>query len=237
MSAQIVKKISSPYLLFAANAEPTVFTIGKAATHNAEMIVNGNLTVLGQQTTISTTDTSIFDNVITLNAGLAQTASPVGLMAGIEVNRGAGNASEVDGFAGNVALRWNESIHKWELSNDGTTFSRIATIAAGKVYLSEVIEDLTPQLGGNLDTNSNSITSTYGTNVIIAPANNLQVNSPIQLSMLSEINTNPTAIANASLLYAGPVDGGGTGVYVTHSTETNQELITKKKAILYSLIF
>lgn len=31
--------------------------------------------------------------------------------------------------------------------------------------------------------------------------------------------------------------GGGTGVYVTNSSATNEELITKRKAMVYSLIF
>jgi len=235
MSAQIVKKISSPYLLFAGNNEPTIFTVGKAATHNAEMIVNGNLTVLGSQTTINTTDTSIWDNIITLNAGLSASSQPVGLMAGLEVNRGAGDAALPSGFSGNATLRWNESIHSWELTNDGgTSFNQIATIAAGQFYISDVVEDLTPQLGGNLDVNGQTITSTYGNNVVIDAAKNLQVTGPIQLD---EITVLPTTVVDSGLIYAGPVDGGGTGLYVTHSTEVNQELISKKKAILYSLIF
>ena len=235
MSAQIVKKVSAPYLLFAANAEPTIFTVGTAATHNAEMTVNGNLTVLGTHTTISTTDTSIYDNVITLNAGLKPTDPPVGLMAGIEVNRGAGDPTSPDGFTGNATLRWNESIHRWEITNDGgLTFSRIATIAAGKTYISDIVEDLTPQLGGNLDTNGSTITSVYPSNVVVDPAVNLQVTKPIQLI---EQTVTPPVVAGEGLIYAGPVDGGGTGLYVTHSTEVNQELISKKKAILYSLIF
>jgi len=235
MSAQIVKKISSPYLLTSANASPTLFTIGKAASHNAEVTINGNLTVLGSQTTISTVNTDIVDNVITLNAGLKLTDPPVGLMAGIEINRGAGDAGSPNGFAGNATLRWNESIHSWELTNDGgLSFSAISTIAAGKKYISDIVEDLTPQLGGNLDTNGSTITSVGLADVIISPAKNLQVTSPIQLV---ELATQPPTEVGARLIYGGPVDGGGTGVYVTHNTDQNQELISKKKAILYSLIF
>ena len=235
MSAQIVKKLSSPYLIVATKSNPTVLTVGKADSNNAELIVNGDLTVLGKQTTISTTDTNIFDNTVTLNSGLLPTASPIGLMSGFVVNRGAGDENSVGGFSGNAELRWNESIHHWELTNDGgTSFNRIATIGAGKVYISDIVEDLTPQLGGNLDTNGSTITSTYGNNVIIDPANTLQVNRPLQLAAVPPLTA---TVDNFSILAGGAIDGGGTGVYVTNSNQINQELISKKKAILYSLIF
>lgn len=234
MANQIVKKISAPYLLVATNGEPTQFTVGKESTMNAVLTINGNLNVLGTQTSISTIDTEIQDNIITLNAGLPPTSSPVGLLSGLSINRGNGDVGNPGGFAGTAQLVWNETAKKWQLTNDGTTFQNIATAGASGNYISDVVEDLTPQLGGDLDINGFSITS-IANNIIIAPSAHAQIDAPLQLK---EITTPaPSAIPGYGIVYASDVMGGGTGLYSTHATETDEELISKKKAILYSLIF
>ena len=234
MAKQIVKKISDPYLLVAKNQESTQFTVGKETTMNAVVTINGNLTVMGTQTSISTVNTEIKDNIIILNAGLAANAAPTGLMSGLEVNRGAGDVGSPGGFAGNAKLLWSDVEHRWQLTNDGTTYQNIATAGASGNYISDVVEDLSPQLGGNLDVNGQTITS-VANNVVIAPFANAQIDAPIQLKEVSFIP--PTSIPGYGLIYAGPIKGGGTGLYISHSAVMNQELISKKKAILYSLIF
>ena len=130
MAKQIVKKISDPYLLVAKNQESTQFTVGKETTMNAVVTINGNLTVMGTQTSISTVNTEIKDNIIILNAGLAANAAPTGLMSGLEVNRGAGDVGSPGGFAGNAKLLWSDVEHRWQLTNDGTTYQNIATAGA-----------------------------------------------------------------------------------------------------------
>jgi len=234
MAKQIVKKISDPYLLYASNQASTQFTVGKASTMNAVVTINGNLNVIGTQTTISTVNTEIQDNIITLNAGLAANAAPTGLMAGLEVNRGAGDVGSPGGFAGNAKLLWSDVDHRWQLTNDGVTFLNIATAGSSGNYISDVVEDLTPQLGGNLDINGHTITSVAG-NIVIAPFAYAQIDAPIQIKEVSFVPT--TSVPGFGLLYAGPVQGGGTGLYISHGPVMDQELISKKKAILYSLIF
>jgi hypothetical protein len=184
--------------------------------------INGNLIVHGSQSSIESTNTAIFDNIITLNAGLSATDVPV-LNAGVEVDRG---------IEANVAIRWNEAMDKWELSNDGTHYAIISTQASGNNYLTQLIEDLNPTLGANLQTAGLSITNT--TNVIIAPGVNTQVDSPVQLK---EVTTPPDAVFGYGLLFAGVPAAGKAGVYVTNSAVTNQELITRAQSIIYSLIF
>ena len=82
---------------------------------NGNMVIDGNLTVSGTATAINTTQTTINDNIIILNNDVTGTPSE---NAGIEVERGS---------ATNVALRWNESTDRWQITNDGSSYANIAT--------------------------------------------------------------------------------------------------------------
>jgi hypothetical protein len=86
-------------------------------TANGNMVVDGNLTVSGTATAINTTQTTINDNIITLNNDVTGTPSQ---NAGIEVERG---------DATNVALRWNETSDKWQITTDGSSYGDIVTSA------------------------------------------------------------------------------------------------------------
>ena len=79
--------------------------------------ITGNLTVNGTATAIHTTNTTINDNILILNNDVTGTPSE---NAGIEVERGTST---------NVALRWNESTDKWQITNDGSSYNDIATSA------------------------------------------------------------------------------------------------------------
>lgn len=225
--ARIVKKLSegTEYLLVAANAAPTTFTVGETATTNAMVTINGNLTVLGTQTIIHSDNTFITDSNITLNSGETGAGVSSG-WSGIEVDRGSLPQTKVI---------WNEFIDRWQLSNDGTTYANIATIS-GAGYLSDIVEDLTPQLGGNLDVNGYTITSVLGTNVVIAPdgpTGHLQLDSVLELKEVPP----PVGKPGYALLFANSaISGGSTGVYITHDTQVTQELITKKRALAFSII-
>jgi hypothetical protein len=81
------------------------------------MTVNGNLVITGNTTNVDSTNTSVADNLITLNKGEAGAGVSLGF-AGIEIDRGA---------SANVQLRWNESYDKWQITSDGSTFGNIAT--------------------------------------------------------------------------------------------------------------
>jgi hypothetical protein len=87
-------------------------------TSKGHMVVEGNLTVSGTATAINTTQTTINDNIITLNNDVTGTPSE---NAGIEVERG---------DAANVALRWNESTDKWQVTTDGSSYADIVTSGA-----------------------------------------------------------------------------------------------------------
>ena len=80
-----------------------------------DVTVSGNLTVSGTTTSINTETLTVNDNIVVLNNNV--TSSPTE-NAGIEIERGSST---------NVALRWNETSDKWELTTDGSTYANIAT--------------------------------------------------------------------------------------------------------------
>ncbi len=85
-------------------------------TVSGNLIVSGNLTVSGTTTTVNTETINLADNIITLNSNETGTPSENG---GIEIERGTST---------NVALRWNETSDKWQLTEDGSAYEEIQTI-------------------------------------------------------------------------------------------------------------
>lgn len=77
------------------------------------VIIDGNLVVSGT----SQTDLNVKDNIITVNFGETGPGVTVG-SAGLNVDRGS---------LANVAILWNETLGKWTLTEDGSTYEAIQT--------------------------------------------------------------------------------------------------------------
>jgi hypothetical protein len=88
-------------------------------TVSGDVTVSGNLTVIGSSVYANTETVLIKDNIITLNAAISQSGSPIS-NAGIEIDRGA---------AANAYLIWDETGDRWVYSSDGTTYYGIADAA------------------------------------------------------------------------------------------------------------
>jgi hypothetical protein len=210
----IIKNVSGPYTINTINHDDPIIL------DSFVVIINGNLRVIGDTTTITSTDTAVYDNIITLNAGV--TGTPI-LNAGINVNRGT---------SPNVALRWNESYSKWQITNDGTTYGNITSYTGG-VNMQRLSDDPTPVLGGNLFVGSNAIVSTGS--IYLDPAVGVTLDGNLTLKKFQGA---VPVVSNYNTIYAGNVAAGGSGVYVTTDEGVvDQELITKKRAIVYSIIF
>jgi hypothetical protein len=168
---------------------------------------------------------TVADNIIALNQG--ETGAGVSLgIAGLQIERGQ---------LSTVGLYWNESLLAWQINNADGISSNIAYFPSGTTsYITKVEEDLDPHLGANLVSNGFSITSLPSTNLILAPSNSVQIDTPVVFS--SNISP-PSVTTDYATLYGGPVNDGETGLYVTNEKSNNQELVTKRKAIIYSLIF
>jgi hypothetical protein len=106
----------------------------------------GNLVVTGNSTSVTSTNTSVTDSIITLNKGESGSGVTT-VYAGIEIDRGS---------AANVQLRWNEAYDRWQITSDGTTFANIAT-SAGATTLANIYADSAPAISANLDLRGHTI--------------------------------------------------------------------------------
>ena len=169
-----------------------------------DVFLTGNLHVLGVYDTTNVTNTNVEDKDITLNVGEAGW--------GVGGNAAPGQSSIIvdRGLQANVAIRWNEIYDNWELTTNGSGYSNIATSSTSG--LTAVVDDTSPELGGNLVTNGFFIQ--FNTPTIIPVGN----------------------IAGISALYAANVGSAGSGLFVVNSETASDELVTKSKAIVFSII-
>jgi len=206
------KRVQGDYTIKSVNLNTDTFSIERFS----QVTISGNLTVTGNTTTVNSTDTNVRANIIVLNDG--ETAPGVSRsFAGVRVNRGT---------LANVEIGYNEDFDRWVLTNNGTTYGNIATFGAAP-FISNVHTDTTPRLGGNLNTYGFTFYSNVGSQNVI-------VDGGLQIT---NRNTDLIAINGNVVVYANTVSGGGSGVYVSNSQGAGQELVTKRKAIVYSLIF
>jgi hypothetical protein len=212
----IIKNASGPYVIRTINSsDPIILESGN-------VIINGNLFARGNSTTISTTNTDVYDNIITLNRGVE--GVPL-LNAGITVVRGT---------SPNVDIRWHESSQNWQITNDGSVFYDLVATTTGNTRL---VDDANPQLGANLNTANFAIRNNDGENVYIDPVTALRLDGNLQLKKVAGFPA-PPIVSNYNIVMASNVGTGGTGLYVTNDEGiSNQELITKSRAVVYSIIF
>jgi len=205
----VTKRINGDYTITTATDSLANVTISTNTLY-----IDGNLQVGGNATMITKTDMSITDNLIVLNKGEAGSGITLGT-AGLEIDRGS---------SANVRLIYNDTYHKWQITNDGSTYANIsASSGSGTI---NIIDDLAPQLGGNLDVLARSIFS----------SNTQQVKFDSNVAVQTQTGT-PTAISGYTIVYSQTPGGGGSGLYTTNLTKTAQELATKSAAIKYSIIF
>lgn len=204
----VVKNLNSNYTI-TNKATPLANII--VATHT--MFVDGNLLVGGNTTQVTKTELSISDNIITLNKGEVGAGVTLG-SAGFEIDRGS---------LANVSILWNESIDRWTLTTDGTTFANISTSTGSGAIA--IVDDLTPALGGNLNVYARSI---YSSNTaVIKFDDNLAV---------STTTVNPAAISNYNIITSKTPELGGSGLYTTNTQNSTREVASTRKAIVYSLV-
>jgi hypothetical protein len=216
-----VKRILGDYEIKSVGPTDRVIVTTDEFQVTGDTLITGNLTVAGNVTTTTSQETVIADPRITLGAG--NTGSEDYL--GIEVVKGPTDTDR-------AGIRWNDLAGQWEMSSDNSTWTAIAN--AGASYL---INDPDPTLGAPLDTNGFAI---------IAPADVTIIPGSAQVTINNRLNiphifSDPTAEVGYTKLYAKATAGGAAGVYVSvidpDSNVIQDELISKSKAIIYSIIF
>lgn len=187
-----------------------------AVEGTGNIILEGNLFVIGTFSNVQSYQTLIYDNFITLNAEAQGVPTE---HAGIEVERG---------IEPKTGIRWNEILDQWEFTNDGTIWWRM---------LRRLKDDPDPHLGGNLYTDCYHIKSEWPCNIIFTPGENeFTANGALEITHVDLAVANVAYVANATVLYGGEPENGNTGLYITDKQARAEELITKRKAVIYSLV-
>ena len=180
------------------------------------MTVNGNLTVTGNVTTIHTTDLKIDDPFITVAANNNGATTSMGMIA----------QKTNTTFAG---LRFNTVTNEWEISpsvaSNGAPISSYVAISTASGTLPGAPNTSVQFNVANTFTGSSSFLFDDG-------------NSKLTLTghMAYGNTATPTAVANAVALYSNVMGSGGTGLYFVNGS-TGDELVSKSKAIVFSIIF
>lgn len=211
--------------------------------------IHSDFRVIGNSTTITTTNSSLKDNIIILNDG--ETGAGVSLgNSGIMIDRGT--------LDNNAYWIYSETTNNWQgaygngnlinlSSGNAVAMTDVITL---EYFLSHPPAAATPNnavqfnkatyLGGNanftfdeanvaLHVGNISIGADTITNIV----SDITVNSPFRMA---EQQVTPTAVSNHTTVYANVPGGGGTGVYFVN-TSNSDELISKKKATVLALIF
>jgi len=172
--------------------------------NGTDIIVNANFVVNGTTTTVNTETVLVADNIIVLNSNASATPTE---NAGIEVERG--NLT-------NVSLRWNESIDKWELTSNGTTFYTITTsedspnvIAGPGIDVSVVGNQVTVS---HEDTSNESSTSNGQSQVV----QNVSIDGFGHVTGLSSVALKYTSLVG---------DGGNTTFNISHGKNEIEVLV------------
>jgi hypothetical protein len=143
--------------------------------------ITGNLTVNGTTTSVNSNEVNIGDNIIKLNSDETGTPSQ---NAGIEIERGT---------ATNVAFRWNETSDVWQFTNDGTTYNNLGT--------ADIVNDTTPQLGGDLDSNGNDVKFADNDKAIFGTGADMEIYHNTTNSIIQTTNTHSFKLMGGSNNY------------------------------------
>ena len=196
------------------------------------VFINGNLVVVGTFTRVETVETFIYDNIITLNADI--TGAPFE-DSGLEIGRGT---------SPNVYFKWNETIDWWEFSashpNRYVTSTRNdPSNDAFMLYkvLRFIRDDPDPHLGGHFYTDSYEIRSQDPYNIIFTPGwNGTNANTGIQINHVNSLVANIPYVQNSTIMFAKEPGNGVSGLYIIDKKQRQEELVTKRRAVVYSLV-
>lgn len=185
------------------------------ADGTGNMTVNGNLTVAGNVTYIDVTDLVIQDPFIVLNAS----NSNVYLS-----NSGVLTHTTYSTYAG---IRYNATSTQWEVSNNTTngTDGSWTTLSTGNASVAGSNTQVQFNDSNNFGASANLIFDKLDSKLLLQGH-----------QVLGNIGSTPIYTGNGVALYNNTLGAGGTGVFVINSS-VNDELVSKTKAIIYSLIF
>lgn len=190
-------------------------------THTVK--VYGNLDVLGNVTYIETTDLKVDDPFITVAANNTGVGSAAAFpQQGLITQTGSAS------FAG---LRFNNDTNTWQISINVSPNGLPNAPYLDIVTTSTALTPGAPEQSVQFNVS----------NVFTGSANFLFDSGNAKLTLtghevFGNIGTAPAAVANAVALYHNAQGTGGTGLYFKSLT-TEDELVSRKQAIVFGLIF
>jgi hypothetical protein len=209
------KRIDGDYNITTINSDDNI----NIRTHT--VVIDGNLNVQGNVTYIDVTELKIADPFITVaanNAGNIATApfQEQGLVAQTSSNTYAG-------------LRFDNATLTWQISSnvtaEGAPISAYETIG-----MAGASEPGAPE--NSVQFNSNS--DFAGSADLLFDAGNARLTLNGHQA-LGNIGSAPSAAANSVVIYHNQVGGGDTGVFARTAT-TQDELVSRSRAIIFGLI-
>lgn len=187
--------------------------------------IYGNLYVQGNTSVVNVANISTADPTITLNSNVT---TPFAGNSGIEVFRGPSYAMP--------AVLWNESQSVWQLTTNvanPSSYSNIQSGGGGTVVYGDAGQLTYYAVSGTTLANTTSNLTWNGANLLTITGN-------VQTTRLRFANTAgiPASVTGNITLSGNTTGGsaGGTGIYFNNNTESD-ELVSKTKAIAYSIIF
>ena len=194
----------------------TVYPPEQKVYIDTDTTVTGNLTVQGNLTYINVTELNITDPFILVNASNTGTYSS---------NSGLLTHKTSSDYAG---IRYNDNSGTWELSvstsSSGTT-GTWTPIVSGGITAAGANTEIQYNDGGVLGANA-AFAFDYATS-------RLTIDGTAALGYTS---VPPTSVANTATMVANIPGSGGTGIYFNNNSNQD-ELISKSKAIVFSIIF
>jgi hypothetical protein len=154
--SRVLRIGSSDYKIAVNDGGTITLDVGNSP---GKVVISGNLEVLGETTTINTTETNVEDKVLTLNFGDNSNSgisnAGVGVISGIEINRGPNPAFPA------ARLVFNESI-TWYDSQTGTSRSGAFSLVTADVNRFSI----GLQTNGISTKNNNDLVFTLGTGTL-----------------------------------------------------------------------
>jgi hypothetical protein len=194
----------------------TVYPPEQKVYIDTDTTVTGNLTVQGNLTYINVTELNVTDPFILVNASNTGTYSS---------NSGLLTHKTSSDYAG---IRYNDNSGAWELSvstsSSGTT-GTWTPIVSGGITAAGANTEIQYNDGGVLGANA-AFAFDYATS-------RLTINGTTAMGYKS---VPPATVANTATMVANIPGSGGTGIYFNNNSNQD-ELISKSKAIVFSIIF
>lgn len=233
-----VKRVNGNYIVDLADKNAHSVTIKGNTFIEGNLVASGNLTYVDSET-IRLQDQFIELNLVDFSTEIDPEAAaqayygnppPTAMISGLLVKV---RHSET-GFTGNFAgLRYNENIEAWQVAQDTSDGldGSWSTLTTGGAVSGNIFEVQLNDGSGSL-TSRDTLKYDWTTGTLNV-ANTVAVDGSV---LLEEQVTPPLAETGVTKVYAQTPGAGESGVYITNDNNTD-ELITRRKAIVYGLIF